>query len=134
MESHLQNTVEIFPDEQLIVGKYFGDVSMSDITCLTQKMVSMPDYSPSFNGVTDFRGINLLMTQDELHDFIKSAIENEVSLGTWCLICDTPITTAFMLLFKSQLKSRHPVEVFSTVEAASDRLGIDVSKYLPADL
>lgn len=127
------NTVEIFPIEQLIIGKYFGDVRISDIAKLTQEMVSMPSYSPLYNGVTDFRGVNILATQDEMYEFTKSVIDDEVSLGTWCIICDAPMTTAFMIIFKSQLESRHPVEVISTVEAASNRLGIEIEKYLGID-
>lgn len=127
------NTVDIYPAEKLIVGKYYGDVRVSDIVSLTQKMVSMPSYSPLFNGITDFRGVNLLATQKEMREFTKNAIDTEISLGTWCLICDAPMTTAFMMLFKSHLKSRHPVEVYSTIESASNRLGIDVSKYFTPD-
>ena len=127
------NTVEVFPDDQLVVVKYRGDVRMADVVKLTQEMVSLPGYSPSFNGVTDHRGVNLLVTQEEIRAFSRDAISNEVSLGTWCLICDAPLTTAFMLIFKSQLESRHPVEIVSTVDAASYRLGVDLEKYLDPD-
>jgi len=96
-------------------------------------MVSLPDYSPAFNGVTDHRGVKLRVTQKEMREFSRGAISKEVSLGTWCLICDAPLTTAFMMMFKSQLESRHPVEVVSTVRLASSRLGLDLGKYLDPD-
>ena len=127
------NTVEIFSDDQLVVAKYYGDVRMRDIVKLTQEMVSLPGYSPALKGVTDQRGVNLLVTQEEMRAFTQDAISSEVSLGTWCLICDAPLTTAFMMMFKSQLESRHPVEVVSTVRLASSRLGLDLGKYLDPD-
>lgn len=124
------NTVKIYPDKQLIVGKYNGDVCMNDIVSLTQEMVLNSSYSPLFNGVTDCRGVNLLVTPDEMNAFTRGVIDDEVSLGTWCFICDEPNTTAYMMLFQSNLKSRHPVEVYSTVDAASNRLNIDLKEYL----
>jgi len=103
---------------------------MNDIVSLTQEMVLNSSYSPLFNGVTDCRGVNLLVTPDEMNAFTRGVIDDEVSLGTWCFICDEPNTTAYMMLFQSNLKSRHPVEVYSTVDAASNRLNIDLKEYL----
>ena len=123
------NTVKVFPDKQLVIGQFNGDVSIKDIVSLTEEMVSNPSYSPLFNGTADFRGVNLLITPDEMNAFSEVAIESEVSSGTWCYICDEPNTTAYMMLFKSNLKPQHPVEVYSTVAAASKRLNMDLAEY-----
>ena len=124
------NTLNVFPDKQLIVAKYSGDVCMDDVVRLTEEMVSNPNYSPLFNGVTDYRGAKLSATSDEVTAFAKDVIESEVSLGTWCILCDEPNTTAYNMIFQSLLKSRHPVEIYSTVDAASKRLNMDLKEYL----
>ena len=124
------NTVDVFPDKQLIVAKYSGNVCMDDVVSLTQEMLSNPSYSSLFNGISDYRGAKLSVTPDEMNAFAKDVIDNEVSLGTWCLLCDEPNTTAFMMIFQSLLKSRHPVEVYSTVAAASNRFNTDLKEYL----
>lgn len=127
------NTVDIYPEDKLILSKCYGDVRMSDIYELTEKMMTNPYYSPSFNGVVDFRGVNLLIKSEDVHEFVSVAIKGEAPLGTWCYLCDKPMTTAFMTIFKGLIESRHQVVLFNTIEAASEKMNVDLGKYLAPD-
>lgn len=50
--------------------------------------------------------------------------------GTWALLVDSPRETALAMVYSQQKGDRHPMHYFSTIEAASDYLGIDVSQFV----
>ncbi|OGG96059.1 MAG: hypothetical protein A2508_03040 [Candidatus Lambdaproteobacteria bacterium RIFOXYD12_FULL_49_8] len=126
--------VDIYPKERLIVAIYNGDIRMADAIEATGNMIVDPNFSPEFDGVIDYRQAELLFSVQEIIDFSDAAAKSKITGGRWCTIVSRPQETALLSIFKNHLKDQHPVELFCTINAASEYLGRDLSKYLLPDV
>lgn len=122
--------LEIHPDDALIICHFSGHITIDEIEEATDELTALPDYSAELDGVSDFRHAQVTFTREELARFIRSSVENPVTRSSWCILADSPMETAMALIFASEMKKIHPVDVFSTVEGASDFLKKDLSDRL----
>lgn len=122
--------INIHSHDSLIICSYSGQITIDEIEHATEEMVNRPEFSKAHDGVSDFRQAKVLFTRNELERFNAKAIENSFSTGSWCILADSPMETAMALIYAHEMKEVHPVEVFSTVQGASDFLKKDLSRYL----
>ena len=130
----MSHTFTIDPEARLVVIRYQGEVTLAEMNQMAEKMLTHPDYQETFNGVSDYRDAYTHMTVDEFYSLIDAAIEHDAAKGKWCLLSTTPNETGFSYLYKDKLKVLHDTGVFSTLQAGSDFLNTDLSRYLPSDL
>ena len=121
--------LRIVPEKALILVTFTGPTNIDDMNALTLSMVEHPDFRKEFNGVCDYRSADVQVTAEEMEDFSKVAVEEDLARGAWYMMVSDPHDTALMTLFKRFLKSQHPVDLYSTVAAVSTKLGQDLSEY-----
>ncbi|MDX2470425.1 MAG: hypothetical protein QNL04_07595 [SAR324 cluster bacterium] len=95
----------------------------------TQEMLAHPDFSKDFDGAADYRFAEVCFTPLELASLTDNVATEDMARGTWCLLAFCPMETAMMTIFKRNLKDQHIIAIFSTVAAASNCLGRDLSAY-----
>ena len=125
---------DIYPNEHLVVAYYEGRITFADVVEVTGRMIVDPRYQQEFDGVSDYRNGEINFTVKEVIAFSDAAAQNKIASGRWCILVSRPQETALLSLFKSHLKAQHPVELFCTINAASEYLGRDLSKYLAPGL
>ena len=121
---------EIYSEDSLIVLKLDGDCDFSELMTGIQTYMNDPKYLPDFTGVLDMRFGKLVLTPGEIRQISEFVHQQKFAKGRWCHIVDDPMNTALGTLYANLIKDEHPLKVFSTIEAASDYVMIDLSKYL----
>ena len=102
----------------MIHVKWDGTFILPEVNASLDRMYSDPSYDPLFSGIADVRAASFEMNHEQMvehHDFISG--HKGCPFGPWAVVCETPNETALTLLYE-KLKPRHPVRVFSTMEAA----------------
>ena len=121
---------QIYPELRLIVIELIGPVTFEQLLKGTEELLAHPDFDQSFNGVTDYRRAEIQFSPAELKRFTDLTQTKQVALGTWCMLVSGTQQTAMVTLFKHQVEAQHPIELFSTLKAASAFIGTDLSKFL----
>lgn len=119
---------DIHPEQRVIVARYTGKFSLSELTDATKRIWEDPRYSKSYDGLLDLTDISLGVDMADfrgLVDFVRNS--DKVSQGRWAAVTTTPFATACSLLYQKALMSRHTFEVFSTMEGACSYLGLQAT-------
>lgn len=132
MSNNLQ--YNIYPEKQLIVEIYDGDVAPGDV--ISQKKTIWNDhlYKDTYNLIMDFRRSNFLFCKSDVYkmvDFIKS-FKGNTSGRKVAVLVDTPKQTALVSLFAMNTKEFPlDVHIYSTLQAACnlDFLSSESYKY-----
>jgi hypothetical protein len=54
----------------------------------------------------------------------------DFTIARWAILADTPMETSLMMVYSVDASQKHPIEVFSNVEAAEDYLGVPLEQAL----
>lgn len=122
--------LNIYPNESLAVCVYTGDVSVHEIEATSIEIASHPEYQDTLSIVSDFRQARVMYSKSELHRLSEGMAKSPLTVSSWCLLADSPAETAMALIFSHDLRDVHPVGVFCTIEAASEFVRRDLSRYL----
>lgn len=122
--------LDVYPEHELVVCAYSEQVTIDEIKAAITELANHPHYARHFDCVCDYRFAHAVFHEPELHQFIKSLKEQDIARGTWALLAGQPLETAMVMIFANTLKERHPVDVFSTIDAASRYLKKDLTPYL----
>ena len=110
---------QINQDSQIITVVWEGAFTLDEVNSSLDGMYNDGEYQATFSGIADVRKADFQLTPAELkinHDFVKN--HKKCPKGPWAVICDEPYQTALALLYEKQYKTPHPVDVFTTFEAA----------------
>lgn len=124
--------IEIFPEKALVIMEYSGSVDFQEIMKANTEMASDPRFKPSFNGVVDHRKANVELSYEEIQQIANSVSENNISVGRWVIMVESPKETAFSMLYKESIEDQHPEFICSTITGASAFLNVDLTNYLEA--
>ena len=127
----MEKTLRIYPDRKLIVARFKGIITYEDIIQWFDEVIRHEDFSKEYSGVVDLRSAEFLKAPSgKIHETItrtrKAAqytIEKDFTKGKWALLADTPMETSLLMIYAKEVFSKHPVSIFSTVEAAAHYLG-----------
>jgi hypothetical protein len=112
-------TFVIIPEEQLLIERIEGDVTLEDLFELTPKVWSEPQYQKELSAVIDIRLATLKISTSEmsrLTDFLISS--GKSATGDLALVVKERMETAMSYMFEKQMMHKRNVAVVSTVEAA----------------
>ena len=123
----------IVPEENLIVLQFSGEVLWEEVGRYYGELVKDPNYHQELMGVCDLRGAELMFTPEESKMLARISREQQLTRGRWAFIADTPSGTALAMIFGKEIGDFHESQFFSSVDAASDFLDRDLSRYLQAD-
>ncbi len=125
---------EIFPERQLIVQRYLGAVAIGDFIAAAERLWIDPRYSPAYNGLADLTDLQVTVSVADTRKLAQlMAGHPRTTRGKWAAVIASPVGTAFAFIYQRLIRPRHPVEIFSTWEAACAYLDIDLPRtILPA--
>lgn len=63
--------IKIFPDLGFMTVKFFGHVGLTDMVQFTRVITKMPDYSPYFPLICDFRASKAVAYRIDINEFLK---------------------------------------------------------------
>lgn len=63
--------IKIFPDLGFMTVKFFGHVGLTDMVQFTRSITQMPDYSPYFPLICDFRSSRAVAYRIDINEFLK---------------------------------------------------------------
>ena len=120
----------IDPELRLVIAVFTGEVRYPELRAWHLELAERPDYDPTFKGIGDMRRASMAVSREELEALDQLNAERRLVTGMWALLVDSPNETALAMVYANVKKERHPMHYFSTVEAASNYLGIDVSPFV----
>jgi hypothetical protein len=114
----------------LVVARFDGEVSAREIFAFFEGMRDDPQYRPSMDGVADMRQSVTQLNAEEVRELAQFAAEGGFKRGKWALLVTDPKSTAFSMLYRQSVGESYAVQVFSSVDGASDYLGRDLTGIL----
>ena len=82
--------------------------------------------------MVDIRGASFKNQRPEKAKYLGAyMIEQDFTTGRWAVLAGKPIETALTLVYRQVAGEKHPLKIFSTVEAAEGFLGHDLSGLVP---
>ena len=127
-------TIDIFPDKELVVMVFNGVVDFKEIMNANITMANNPRYKQSFNGVVDHRKTEIKISREEIAEIAKNVATNDITVGKWVILVESPESTALSTLYASNIKDQHPENIYSTIKGASKYLGFNLAEYLEPSL
>lgn len=113
----------------LVATRLTGDVTYDDLIRWYEEIERDERFSKDFKGVSDMRRVNMKLTRSDMTRLIDYVTERRLILGRWAILVEDAKVTALSMIYGRE-SDLHEMEVFSSEEAASDYLGLDVQPVL----
>jgi hypothetical protein len=113
-----------------VIEKYVGDFYVTDYITFKKKIINDSLFKPNYNFFIDFNQVNFKITEEDLEKYINFIDENLTNLGVRfsAIVTNTPNQVVTTTMYKMLQQNRsQTVEIFSTIEAASEWLKIDIN-------
>jgi len=122
---------KILKDVELVIQYYKDDITLDDIKRLKINLINDIDFNSNFKLLIDIRKARYKLTVkeiEELVDFVSVKLKDK-SLKRTAFLTSTPLQVAktSIYILNKNIGSGH-YKIFSTIEAASHWLGIDLNK------
>ena len=123
---------KINPDEKLISTLFKGTIKYEDVVRWFDEVHGHPDFSEEYQGIIDMRDVIFgLENRNQPRIMAEKAkalaqymAKLDFTSARWALLVDSPIETCLTMLYANDASLKHPIRIFSTVEAAEDYLGL----------
>jgi hypothetical protein len=122
--------IRILKTIRTVLLDFEGDISFDEFVSCFEEANAHPDYSPEFDGVADLRKARLTLDDQEAEALAAFVVSGELSSGRWAILTASPHETALSILYEQAASEQHAAQVFSTVQAASAYLEVDLSGVL----
>ena len=93
-------------------------------------VASHEDFSKDFVGLADMREGELKITTEQVVEMGRFVVDSNYSKARWVFLVSEPIETAFSVVYQDIVSPQHAIFVASTLEAASEYLGLDLEKII----
>jgi hypothetical protein len=119
--------VKIYPELALSAITFQGLVDFELVQKSIEELGAHPDFSPDYRGVVDHRKSDIRMSPSEVRQVASMVQSTDTTRGRWAMLVDTPQVTALGTIYVEAIQGQHEETLFSTIEAASNYLEIDLS-------
>ncbi len=120
---------KIIPEKKLIIEAFKGDITLDFFKKSMLKEFNDPEYIKLRLGVCDLRQANLILSDKEVKELFKFALEKDQNLSIkWATLTNGPYETAMAMIYELEAEKLYGYQIFSTLEAASEYLGINISE------
>jgi len=127
----MESKTEIYKDLGFVVDKIEGEVTVEE---LREKFISLfgnPDYDDSMRGLCDMRKATSRMNRSDFQQLADDVNEStEFGKARWAILTEDPILTAFAQIFQKRVGDDGNIQVFCTLEAAEEYIGISAGEML----
>ena len=128
----MKTIFKIFPERKLVLTCFTGTINFKDVINWFDAVQKHQGFSQEFSGVVDLRkgvfgrildGKTVQMAEKakELADYM---ISKDFTRAKWAILADTPMETSLMLVYSNSASQKHPIRIFSTIQAAEEYLGV----------
>ena len=129
---------KIYPEKWLIASRFTGTIIFEDVLQWFNKTKEHPDFSPKYQGVIDMRTAvfgdanrenpgKMVKKTYALAEYMKKI---DFTKSKWALITDTPVETSLLMMYAKDASKKHPIKIFSTVEAVEEYLNLSIADVL----
>lgn len=120
---------KIIKDKKLIIETFTGDVDLNFFQESMLKEFSDPDYLGLKYGICDLKNASLVLGDKEIKKLFDFALKHDKNLNIkWATITEKPYQTAMSMIFELQAVNLYGYKVFSTFEAATKYLNINLNE------
>jgi hypothetical protein len=114
---------KILPERRLIMASFTGTIEYKEVLQWFDEVRTHPDFSQEFPGLLDLRKAAFgMMASSKMVEKARALAEYMIKVNftkaKWAILTDTPMETSLMMVYSKDASQRHPIEIFSTVEAA----------------
>jgi hypothetical protein len=123
----MEHRTQIDKERGLVVDVIRGEVTVEELRDKFISLFSNPDYDDSMRGLCDLRQATSRMNRsdfEQLADELDSS--GEFGKARWAILTEDPILTAFSQIFQRHVGEGGKIQVFSTLEAAEEFIGIRI--------
>lgn len=116
----------IDPQQKLVLERFTGRFTVAEIIESVRLLWTDPRFDRSFAGIVDISGMEPTHDLSDLRAVLGFLKEERarISTGRWAIVATSPLATAGAFLYQKAMAGTHPLEVFSTHEAAVEWLGL----------
>jgi hypothetical protein len=120
---------KIYVDKKLIIESFTGNIDFVFFKESMLKDFKDPNYINLKFGVCDLRNANLKLTNTEIKDAFDFALQYDNNKAIrWATLTKGPNETAMAMIYELQAEKHYGYKIFSTLEGASNYLGINITE------
>lgn len=120
---------KIYKDKKLIIEAFTGDINLDFFKDSMLKEFNDPEYINMKIGVCDLRKASLTLTNSEIRESFEFAIKHDKNRTIrWATLTKGPYETAMAMIYELQAEKHYGYKIFSTIDAASNYLGIRITE------
>jgi hypothetical protein len=120
---------KIFKDKKLIIEKYSGDIDFEFFKECMLKDFNDPEYQNMKLGICDLRKARFKLTNVEIKEAFEFALKHDKNLTIrWATLTKGPNETAMAMIYELEAEKHYGYKIFSTLEGASNYLGIRITE------
>jgi len=128
VEASTMNKVTIRHDKRLVVTRFEGPIDYLDVMQWMDQSLQDDSFSRDYDGIVDLRAASFKSVRAEKAELLAFyMIENDFTRGKWVVLVAAPMETALAVIYGDLAARQHPIEIFSTLRAASVFLNKDLS-------
>ncbi|GAB6042122.1 hypothetical protein [Endothiovibrio diazotrophicus] len=110
--------------------RFRGEVTYDDLIHWYEEIAENRDFSSKLDGVTDMRQAKLLLERDDMARIGEYITHHQLIFGRWAILVEDTKATALSMIYGRHTGEVHEAEVFSSDEAASAYLGVEITPLL----
>ena len=125
----MMNFFKIYPEHKFIHTWTTG----SDFETLLEfykEVAAHEDFSKDYVGLADMSEASLNMTPKQAIQIASFVVESDYSRARWVFLASEPAATALSMVYHDIVIKKHEIFVVSTLEAASEYLGLDINSII----
>ena len=119
------NFFKIYPEHKFIHTWTTGSDSDSLLE-FYKEVAAHADFSKNFMGLADIRDASLDFSPEQAISIARFVIDSDYTHSRWVFLVSEPSATALSLLYQDIVIAKHEIFVVSTLEAASEYLGLNL--------
>jgi hypothetical protein len=123
------NDFRIYPEYGFIHTWITGS-DFDTLMAFYKKVVAHKDYSKHYVGLVDMREADLELTPAQATMLAKFVVESDFSHSRRVILVSEPFETALSQVYQNVVIQQHELFGVSTLEAASEYLGLDLKKII----
>ena len=123
------NYFKIYPEYKFIHTWTTG-TDFNTLMEFYKEVAAHEDFSKDFAGIADMRDAQMDLSPKQAIAMARFVVETDYSRARWVFIVSEPEATAISMVYGDIVMEKHELFVVSTLEAASEYLGIDIKKII----
>jgi hypothetical protein len=131
----VETKFKIFTERKFIVARFTGTIVYQDVIQWFDDTRRQPDFSQELPGLLDLRKAKFGRVSggkmaEKARALAEYMVKIDFTTAKWAILTDAPMETSLMMVYSKGASQKHPIEIFSTVEAAEDYLGVSFAHAL----